>query len=371
LPTAFIFVMNLRFWRKFDFLLLIIVSLLITYGLVMIFSATKSTTDLQLLWRTQLIRAGMGLVAMLILSAIDYRYYNMLYGPMYVVIIILLVALIAFGELTGGTQRWFAGGAIQPGELAKLVVIIVLAKYLSEHDGEMDRPQYLLVSMLIVALPMLLIFLQPDMGTSIIIGTIWLAMALMAGMRIFHLGLLGGAAALASPVVWLAMKDYMRQRVLLFLNPAANPDDYYNVQQALISIGSGGWLGKGFGSGTQSHLRFLRVRHTDFIFSVISEELGMLGALLLFVLIILLLWRILRAANLSGDPFGRNICVGVAAVIFVQSFVNIGVNLGIMPVTGTPLPFVSYGGSSLLTFLLALGLVQSVLMYRKRLDFEA
>jgi rod shape determining protein RodA len=362
--------MDLRTWRKFDFLILGLVLLLITYGLVMIYSATQSTIDLKLLWRTQLTRASLGLVAMLVLAAIDYRYYRELYKLLYPGIIILLVVLLAVGELTGGTQRWFAGGAIQPGELAKLIVIITLAKFLSDHDGEMDQVKYLLLSIIIVAIPIFLIFQQPDLGTSIIIGFIWLVMTLIGGMRLFHLGLLAAVAALASPMMWLAMRDYMRQRIILFLNPAGNPDDYYNVQQALISIGSGGWLGKGFGNGTQSQLRFLRVRHTDFIFSVIGEELGMLGAILLFLLIILLLWRILRAANIAGDSFGRLICVGVAIVIFGQSFVNIGVNLGLMPVTGTPLPFVSYGGSSLLTFLLAVGLVQSVLMHRKRLDFE-
>lgn len=350
--------------------MMVVVLLLITYGVVMIYSATQSTIDLQLLWRTQLTRAGFGLVGMVILAVIDYRYYKELYRLLYLGIVALLVVLLAAGELTGGTQRWLAGGAIQPGEIAKLVIIICLAKFFSDHDGEMNKAKNLILSLIIVAVPMLLIFQQPDLGTSIIVGLIWLVMALVAGMKLFHLGLLGGTAALVSPVLWLGMQDYMRQRVVLFLNPTSNPDDYYNIQQALISIGSGGWLGKGFGNGTQSQLRFLRVRHTDFIFSVIAEELGTLGAILLFILIILLLWRIIRAANIAGDPFGRLIAVGVATVIFMQSAINIGVNLGLLPVTGTPLPFVSYGGSSLLTFLLALGLVQSVLMYRKRLDFE-
>jgi rod shape determining protein RodA len=307
---------------------------------------------------------------MFILSAIDYRYYRELYKILYVGIIILLIALLAWGQITGGTQRWLFSGAIQPGELAKFVVIVVLAKYLSDHDGKLDQIQYLLMSLGIVFLPLLLIFLQPDLGTSVIVGVIWLVMALMAGMRIFHVGLLASGVMLASPVIWLTFQDYMRERVMLFLNPTSNPDDYYNVQQALISIGSGGFLGKGFATGTQNQLRFLRVRHTDFLFSVIGEELGMLGAMVLFGLIVLLLWRVLRAANLAADPFGRLLCIGVATVIFFQSMVNIGVNLGIMPVTGTPLPFISFGGSSLFTFLLALGLVQSVLMRRKRLDFE-
>lgn len=166
------------------------------------------------------------------------------------------------------------------------------------------------------------------------------------------------------------MADYQRSRMLLFLDPQSDPDSYYNIQQALISIGSGGTLGKGFSIGTQNQLHFLRVRHTDFIFSVIGEELGLLGALLLFTLIILVIWRVLRAADLTGDPFGRLIVVGVASLIFFQSFVNLGVNVGLLPVTGTPLPFVSYGGSSLIAFLIAIGLVQSVLMRHKVLDFE-
>jgi rod shape determining protein RodA len=166
------------------------------------------------------------------------------------------------------------------------------------------------------------------------------------------------------------MADYQRERVQLFLNPDQTDPSYFNIQQALISIGSGGLLGKGFSIGTQNQLHFLRVRHTDFIFSVIGEELGIVGSLLLFGLIMLLIWRVMRAADLTADPFGRLICIGVAALIFFQSFVNLGVNLGLLPVTGTPLPFVSYGGSSLIAFLIALGLVQSVLMRRKTLDFE-
>jgi rod shape determining protein RodA len=192
----------------------------------------------------------------------------------------------------------------------------------------------------------------------------------MAGARLLHLGLLGLGAVIVSPLFWLTLKDYMRDRVLLFLDPAGNPDTFYNVQQALISIGSGGWLGKGFGSGTQSQLRFLRVRHTDYIFSVIGEELGLLGILVLLALFTFLVWRILRVASMAQDTFGRLICIGVAAIVFMQTAINIGVNLGLLPVTGLPLPFVSYGGSSLWMFFIALGLVESVAMRHKKLDVE-
>lgn len=344
--------------------------LLTVYGIAMISSATRGTQDLADLWQRQAAYAAAGLALMLLVAAFDYRFYENLHRPLYVLIIILLIAVFAIGEITHGVQRWIGASAIQPSELAKVVIIIGLAKLLADHNDEMDHLRYLLLSLGYVLLPMTLIYLQPNLGTSLTLGFIWLVMTIMAGARFIHLGLLSVAGVLASPVVWLTLQDYMRQRILLFVNPQSSPDDYYNVQQALISIGSGGWLGKGFGNGTQSQLHFLRVRHTDFIFSVIGEELGLLGAVVLFALFSVLLWRILRVAAMAQDPFGRLICSGVATVIFLQAAANIGVNLGLLPVTGLPLPLISYGGSSLWTFLISLGLVESVAMRHKKLDFE-
>jgi rod shape determining protein RodA len=338
----------------------------------MIFSANQTQADLKDLWRVQLTRSVIGLAIMVLVAAIDYRYYAALYKFLYVVMIVFLVTLFIAAELTAGTLRWldFRLFPVQPSEIAKIVVIIITAKILADRDGNMHKLHNLLFSLLLIIPPLLLIYLQPDLGTTVIMAVVWLIMALMGGIHLFHVGLLAISAVLASPVVWLTLADYQRQRVQLFLDPQSDPDAYYNIQQALISIGSGGILGKGFGIGTQNLLHFLRVRHTDFIFSVIGEELGLLGGLLLFVLIIALIWRIMRAADLTGDVFGRLICIGVAALIFVQSFVNLGVNVGLLPVTGTPLPFVSYGGSSLTAFLISIGLIQSVLMRRKALDFE-
>ena len=364
--------MDRRIWRQFDWVLVGIVALLILYGVIMIYSANQNQADLQNLWRVQLTRAGIGLVLLMLIAAFDYRYFASLHKLLYVVMLAFLTTLFIVAEFTAGTLRWldFRLFPVQPSEIAKIVVIIVTAKVLADRDGEMNKLRNLLLSLIVVIPPMILIYLQPDLGTTIILGVVWLIMALMAGVHLFHVGLLGLATVVVSPIVWLTMAEYQRGRVLLFLDPKSDPGSYYNIEQALISIGSGGILGKGFSIGTQNQLHFLRVRHTDFIFSVIGEELGLLGALLLFTLIILLVWRIMRAADLTGDPFGRLICIGVASLIFFQSFVNLGVNLGLLPVTGTPLPFVSYGGSSLIAFLIAIGLVQSVLMRRKSLDFE-
>jgi rod shape determining protein RodA len=364
--------MDRRIWRQFDLVLVGLAALLISYGVTMIYSANQNQEDLRDLWQTQLTRAGIGMLVMVLVAAIDYRYYAPLYKLLYVVMLGFLGTLFIAAELTAGTLRWldFNLFPVQPSEIAKIVVIVITAKILADRDGQMDKLRNLFFSFMLIVPPLILIYLQPDLGTTIIMAVVWLIMVLMGGAHWFHLGLLGLGAVVISPIVWLTMADYQRDRVFLFLDPQSDPDAYYNIQQALISIGSGSMLGKGFSIGTQNQLHFLRVRHTDFIFSVIGEELGLLGSLLLFLLILVLIWRIMRAADLTGDPFGRLICVGVAALIFIQSFVNLGVNLGLLPVTGTPLPFISYGGSSLIAFLISLGLVQSVLMRRKALDFE-
>jgi rod shape determining protein RodA len=248
---------------------------------------------------------------------------------------------------------------------------VTLATYLADHFDIMRHFQYVIFSLLFITPPILLIYFQPALGTSISIFIVWVGMIIGAGARFWHLTFLGCVAVGAMPLLWSVLKDYMRQRVYTFLNPLSDPlGAGYNVIQARIAIGSGGLWGTGFTQGSQSQLHFLRVRHTDFIFSVLGEELGFAGAVLLFILIAFILWRILRAASLSRDHFGYLIAYGVATIIFFQSALNIGMNLGMMPITGIPLPFVSSGGSSLITFLIAIGLVQSVIVHHKRLDFQ-
>jgi rod shape determining protein RodA len=361
--------MDRKIWRNFDFVLLAATVLLIAFGVAMIYSATLDTPDLQDLPRRQATWALVGLALLLLVAAIDYRFLESLQKPLYALTIASLLLVLSVGQVTHGAQRWLSGSSFQPSELAKVLVIVTLARLLAHREKEIGRFHYILISIIHVAVPMGLIYLQPHLGTVIVLAVVWLIMVLMAGMRLLHLGILGFVGVLSTPLIWFSRKDYMQRRLLLFINPAQDPAARYNIDQALISIGSGGWLGKGFTSGSQSQLHFLRVRHTDFIFSVIGEEMGFAGALVLFVLFGIVLWRILRAASLARDSFGRLITCGVAALIFFQGLVNIGMNLGLLPVIGIPLPFISAGGSSLITLLLAEGLVQSVVMRHKKIGF--
>jgi rod shape determining protein RodA len=311
-----------------------------------------------------------GVAIVYLLDCLTLRFTDTLRSPLYVVVLAMLGIILVIGQASGGAQRWLGAGMVQPSELSKILMTIVLAKFLVDREEEMEKFGTVLVSLGLVAVPMLLIYLQPDLGTALTLIAIWAAMMWMAGMRFRHLLFLAGAGLAALPLVWINLEEYMRQRLLLFVNPAADPDSYFNVHQALVSIGSGGWTGKGLTHGTQSQLHFLRVRHTDFIFAVTAEELGFLGAIVMIGLIVFLLWRVLRVAGRSRDTFGRLIAAGVAGLILFQSVINVGMNLGLMPVTGIPLPFVSYGGSSFLTLMLAMGLVESVAMRHKKLEFD-
>ncbi len=313
---------------------------------------------------------AIGLALAYLLDCLTLRYADTLHNPLYVLVLGILGLIFLIGQVSGGSQRWLGEGAVQPSELSKILIIIVLAKFLADREDRLDQMGTVLTSLGIIGVPMVLIYLQPDLGTALTMIAIWAAMIWMGGMRLRHLLILLAAGLAALPLVWMNLEDYMKQRLMLFINPASDPDSYFNVHQALVSIGSGGWLGKGLTKGTQSQLHFLRVRHTDFIFAVTAEELGFLGALAMIGLLFLLLWRILRVAERSRDNFGRLLAAGVGGLVFFQSVINIGMNLGLMPVTGIPLPFVSYGGSSFLTLMLGMGLVESVAMRHKKLEFD-
>ncbi|MFZ5917754.1 MAG: FtsW/RodA/SpoVE family cell cycle protein [Chloroflexota bacterium] len=362
--------MDRKIWRHFDPVLLAATLLLIGMGVLMIRSATLESVALQKTAGRQMLFALAGLGVMLFITAFDYRLLDSFQKPIYALLLSLLAVVVVLGSTRFGAQRTLWEGSFQPSELAKVLLVLFLAKFFADHEHEMHRLRYVLGSLLLVAPPAVLVYLQPDLDAVLVFVWIWLVMALVAGMPLRHLMAFGVLGALAMPAAWLAMKDYMRERLISFLVPSLSLAARYNVDQALVSIGSGGWLGKGYTQGTQTHLHFLFVRHTDFIFSVIGEELGFAGAMVVIVLLTLVLLRLLRAAYLARDAFGRNLAVGVAAFVFFQAVVNIGMNMSLLPATGTPLPFITYGGSSLITLCIAEGLVQSVLLRHKMTEFS-
>ncbi len=362
------------FWRRFDWVLLILVLFLSAFGVLMIASALAGNAVLAT-WPLR--QAGflvVGLALLFLVAAVDYRLLTSIIYPLYVFLLIALVVIALIGTTAGGAQRWLAMGEflLQPSELMKIGLILALAHYLASHEEGMEHVFTPVAAVLILVPAVVLVYLQPNLGTALLLLGIGGMMLIAAGLRWRHLAALSGATLAAAVPVWqFLLQDYMKDRVLLFLDPSKAPAaDRYNVEQAMISIGSGGWLGRGLFRGSQSQLHFLRIRHTDFIFSVTAEEMGFVGAVLLILLFGLLLLRLLRVAALARDSFGRLIVVGVTTMIFLQFIVNIGMNLSLMPVTGIPLPFISYGGSSLWSMLIGIGLAESVVMRYKKIEFE-
>lgn len=356
-------------WRHFDWVLLGSVILLVLIGILFIRSATMGAvdTDLQGRVQSQIIYAVMGFGVMAVLSLMDYRLLGVLQHYIYALLVFALAMVGIAGQVGGaGAQRWInVGIPIQPSEIGKMLIIIALAAHLVKQHQKLDRFSTVLVSLLYMALPMLLIFIQPNLGNVIVFSVIWFTMSWGAGLRLRHIAMLISIVLLMLPLVWSQMEPYQRSRITTFINPEGDQDAQYNVDQSLISIGSGGFLGQGYASGSQTQGRFLRVRHTDFIFSVIAHEAGFVGAMTVICLMGLTVYRITRAAAISRDALGSLICYGVAAVIFFQTVTAVGMNLVILPVTGLTLPFVSSGGTSLLSLLFGIGLVQSVVMRQR------
>lgn len=368
--------MRSSIWRRFDPLLLLIPCALVFIGGVMIYSAYgASLAGEEPLMDNAVFRQALfaliGLGTYMVAAMVDYHFWARMWRGVYLFALVILSITLAIGEVSFGAQSWIAFQAfdVQTSELGKVLMILVLAQCLGREPAEMESLRPLLLSLALILPPALLIYLQPDFGTALILITTWMGMVFLAGVRWRHLFLLLAIGAVLAPVIWHQLEDYMRARILLFFFPDQDPSGAsYNVTQALIGIGSGGLWGKGFRQGTQSQLYFLRVRHTDFIFSVLAEELGFVGAMLLILLFALLILRLVRVAMLAQDHYGRLLAAGVAVMILIQTVVNLGMNANLLPVTGLPLPLVSYGGSSLVTMLLALGVSQSVAMRRQWAD---
>lgn len=366
-PRTFAF----RGWDRFDYLLLVTSAMLVVYGLVLIHSASSTTFDGPLTSfvnpvARQALFAIISLGIMFAISQLDYHYLTHYAWLLYGIGILALIAVLLFGNEEYGSTRWFDLGIIQvqPSEFAKLATILLLARYFSEHGGDARELRALVMSLIIVVPAALLVFIEPDLGTSVVFGAIWLGVVIIAGVNRGHLLVLGAAFFAVLPFAWtFALDDYQVERISVLVNPDESPlDAGYNVIQSQIAVGSGQIFGKGLMNGEQTQLRYLKVPTKDFIFSVLGEELGFAGALALFLLFIVLLMRIIRAAQIAGDAAGQLIAVGVAMLILMQAFINIAVNVSIFPVTGIPLPFLSQGGSSLMSMFIALGIVQSIII---------
>ncbi len=357
--------------RNFDWPLFFAVIVLCAIGIGMIYSATITTIDLADYWTRQSVFLGLGMVVMVFAAVIDYRQLQLLAPPAFLIFVGLLIAVLALGTAQGGSVRWLnlGGTLVQPTEPGKFLLIIFMAWYLSWFHDDMSRLPYLLGALILLLAPLALVYLQPDLGMTITFAFIGGTLILVGGIRLWQIALLFGAALATTPFLWGTLQGYMLERIQVFLNPEGNPDAAFNINQALIAVGSGGWLGRGWGLGSQNQLHFLRVRHTDFIFSVIAEELGLIGSLLVLFLLFFVIWRLLRIADNARDHFGRLIATGVAALVFFQVIVNVGMNLSLVPVTGLTLPFVSYGGSSLVSMLFAIGLAESVALRHRQTDF--
>lgn len=359
-----------RLVQNFDWLLLALILLIVAIGLVNLYSAGYNRTPESAtpVYLKQIYWLIVGLSIMFLSLFYDYRHYEKLAYPLYLISIILLVGVMVGGKLVSGSRRWLALGPVtlQPSELAKLAVILVLARYFHH------RPQLtpltlrdLLAPLAMVLLPVVIILKQPDLGSGLLVLLVAGAVILFAGVHWRTLTVGALVAVLAAPAAWPFLKDYQKQRLLTFLDPEKDPlGAGYHIIQSKIAVGSGQFWGKGFLQGTQSQLNFLPEQHTDFVFSVFAEEWGFAGsALLLLLYLALILWG-LQVARTCKDRFGQFLAVGVTALIFWQVFINLCMVTGLMPVVGIPLPLFSYGGSSLVTTMLALGILLNIRMRR-------
>jgi rod shape determining protein RodA len=362
-----------RLLRNLDLSFLGATALLVAFGMVMVYSTTRSGPHPFVFVRSQILHLAVGVLVGIVILAVDYRSLAGGARGLYVMNLLLLAAVLVLGRTSGGAQRWISLGPLgqfQPSEFAKLAIVITLAKHLSDRPGPYTSPLDLLPSLAHIGLPMLLIFRQPDLGTALVYGAILLGMLYAGGARRRDLAGLAAGGLLVWPILWHVLKDYQRRRLLVFLDPSLDPlGSGYGIIQSKIAVGSGRVLGEGLFAGTQNVLQFVPEHHTDFIFSVIGEELGFVGAIALLGLFLLWLTRGVRIAAQARDRFGALVAVGIVSMVAFHVFVNVGMTVGIMPITGIPLPFVSFGGSALMTMLWATALLLNIGMRRQKILF--
>jgi rod shape determining protein RodA len=363
----------LRFIKNFDWIIFVAAILLLVFSVATIYSTTFDLTNRGSEAFQQAMFAILGIIFLIIFANIDYRIFKNFSGVLYIITIIMLISVEFIGTTQYGATRWINIGffQFQPSELAKVFMILILAKFFSENVSEMSDPRTILKSMVYVGIPTVLVAMQPDLGTALVFLIIWGSMFLVSNAKKIYLFVLATAAAILSPIVYkFFLQDYQRERILTFLNPAADPmNTGWNVNQAIIAIGSGQFWGRGLGHGPQSQLNFVPFKHTDFVFAAIAEEMGFVGALAVILLFAVILYRSIWIAKVSRDYFGMYVATGIFALLFFHVFINIGMNLGIMPVTGIPLPLVSNGGTSVVIMMISLGMLESIIIRYRKLDF--
>lgn len=361
--------MTRNFFRSIDWVLVGSVIPIFLAGLVTMtgFGSGPDFFGKQLLWIV------IGIAVMFVVARIDVRFLResryVVLG--YAVSLVLLALVLVFGSKIKGSQSWFNFGSFsfQPTDIVTLFVILMCAKYFSRRHIEIARIRHVVVSALYALIPIGLIMLQPDFGSAMVVIILWLGMAIIAGIKKRHLALIGAVAVGVIAIAWLFLfKPYQKARILTFINPTSDiRGSGYNAYQSVIAVGSGGVLGKGVGYGTQSRLNFLPEYETDFVFAAFSEEWGLIGSLILLAAFCILFWRIIRHAMRGATNFETLVCVGIAILFAVHTIINIGMNIGLLPVTGLPLPFMSYGGSHIFSECVALGIVLSMTRYERAL----
>ncbi len=356
-------------FKKFDWLLLITICLLVGLGLILLYSVALGSQSEQTIlnFNKQIVFFILGILLILFTAIFfDYRVLIKYNAFLYVLGVILLLAVLFFGKTIRGTTGWFdfLGFSFQPVELVKIFLIVYLSKFLSDKAKYIGQLKYLILSSLGVILLVILIVLQPDFGSALILFILWFILILLTGIKRSHLFLLLTLLLISSLILWLFIfQGYQKERIQVFLNPSLDPlGSGYNITQAIIAIGSGKIFGKGLAFGSQSQLKFLPESQTDFIFAVLAEELGLAGIILLFVLFGFLFFRLIKIAKEVHDNFALYLIISISILFFTQLIINIGGNLGLLPITGITLPFLSYGGSSLLVNMALVGLVESIII---------
>jgi rod shape determining protein RodA len=356
---------NLPKWRSLDPVLLLVSLTLSAFGILAVYVAGSEAQQAYAM--NQALGFVLGVTGAIPLALIDYRFWQRYLRPIYGLVILMLLSVIFIGTAAGGAQRWVDIGPVQvqPSEFAKLGIVIVLAGYFAERA--VGEHTVFLKALGVLAVPALLVFMQPDLGTALVFGAVFFTVAYIAGAKVVQLaGLVVAVAITAALAVKLKiLEEYQIARLTAFSDGDCSSWISYQVCQSKMAIGSGGITGKGLDAQTLANLGFLPEENTDFIFSNLAERVGFVGSIVLILLFFLLVWRILHVATISRDRFGVLIAVGVATIFLFHVFVNVGMTMGIMPVTGIPLPFISYGRSNLVVSVLSLGLLQSIAIHAK------